>query len=169
MILLAQRHDPIGGQPDSIAARTERLSAAVGVDNAFVLIEQRNRSGVAIQQLCGALLQGAQRAEPESDRQRLFQVAVQNRKPLEVVGFVSSHPPRAVQRNARLYGRRGAHLAHHAKADITVACLPIVVGMPIFLPLRDHQAIVDNRLVRMADKILDRWDPWAPYRLDTSR
>ncbi len=83
-------------------------------------------------------------------------MAVEERKPADVLRLITSRLPCPVKGNARLYIRRQACLAYHAEMGVNAPIVPIVVGMFIFLALGDYHCVVNDGLVRMGDKILDR-------------
>ena len=145
-----------GPQPDSVFAGRKRLRGAVGKDDAFLLVEKQDRSRIAIEPFRADLLHRAQRAEPECDRERPFKVAVEQGEAVDVPGLIPAGFPRAMKRDARLHGWSKARLTNHAKARVNAPFVPGVVGMLVLFPLADDQPVVDNRLMRMGDQVLDR-------------
>ena len=105
------------------------------------------------QEVRRAFLHRAERAQTEPDRQRLAHVAMDECEPVDIAGFEPADFARAMQRHARLCGWLRPRLAHHAVSGIAQAAMPVVIDMPVLLALTDHQAVVSDRLVRVANQI----------------
>src|SRR5690606_25868444 len=102
--------------------------------------------GIAVQDLHRALLRGAERAEPEADRQRALDMPVKNAELLDLSAVVRAGLARAVQCDAGMHRQRRAHLTDQSIVGFTVPVVPVIVRMTFLLPFADDQPVVNDAL-----------------------